>query len=116
MDKHTIFLLFYGGFVATFACLLLATFIRHSNGARIVCFIVAFCGLIYEGGCFATANGVGKAFGGGDDREMQIIFGYIELAFVVAVLWIILLVVFLPVKKPDQQRGKNEGSRDDWHH
>jgi len=70
--------------------LLLATFARSVFGLKWLCLAVAFCGLIYEGGCFAVAAGVGRATGGGasDDSWKRII----GLAFVIAIFWGVVII------------------------
>jgi len=99
--------------VAAFCFLLFATFVRRSHLVRWVCMVGAFCGLIYEGGCFMTAAGVGEATGGGDRSDH--LMAPVAVAFFVALGWSFALILFLPVKKGkngSQSPGKNKNPPD----
>jgi len=99
-EKIFIFLFFCGGFVAAFCFLLFATFVRRSHIVRWLCFTGAFCGLVYEGGCFMTAAGIGEATGGGDHSQDLMV--PVACGFFIALGWSLALILLLPIRK-----GKN---------
>ena len=89
-EKLFIYLWFFGGFVLAFACLLIATFARSIKVLKWLCFAGAFSGLVYQGGCFAVASGVGHATGGGgSDSTLNTI---LVIGIFVAVIWGILIL------------------------
>ena len=92
------FLLIYGGFLVAFCFLVFASFVRQKRLVRALCYIIAFGGIIYEGGCFFAANEAGKATGGaGVDtgKLLAPVWG----AFFLAVLWCLLLGWLRPIKR-----------------
>jgi hypothetical protein len=108
-EKILIFLFFCGGFVAAFCFLLFATFVRRSHLVRWVCLIGAFCGLVYEGGCFMTAAGIGEATGGGDRSGN--LMAPVVVGFFIALGWIFALILFVPIKgrrNISQSPGRNK--------
>ena len=116
-EKIFIFLFFCGGFVAAFCFLLFATFVRRSHLVRWLCFIGAFCGLVYEGGCFMTAAGVGEATGGGDRSGN--LMAPVVVGFFIALGWCFVLILFRPIRKgrnvsqsPDQNKNPSDGAND----
>jgi hypothetical protein len=112
-EDSFVFLFFCGGFVVAFCFLLFATFVRRSRFVRWFCFIGAFCGLIYEGGCFMTAAGVGKATGGGGDSDN--LMALVTTAFFIAFAWCFALVFLVPIKKNEnnlQSPGQNKNLAD----
>ena len=93
MDGATfIVFFFYGGFVAALVLLALATFMRSSKRLRLLRVIGAFCGLIYQGGCFAAASGFGKATGNGGTDETA--GGILVIAFLITLIWSILIFIY----------------------
>jgi hypothetical protein len=105
-EKLFVYLWLFGGFVVAFACLLSATIYRSSRSLRWFCLAGAFCGLVYEGGCFAAASGFGKATGnGGDDGTMG---GILAIAFLVAVIWTIFIFLLSSVDKKESVSGTDE--------
>ncbi len=103
-----IFLWFCGGFFVAFVFLLIATIIALSARSHYVlrsfCLVLAFCGLIYEGGCFAVASDIGKATGGGGDNgKMNNIIG---ASFVIAIVWSGVILSLPSDGKDKQEIGK----------
>jgi hypothetical protein len=99
-QQLTMYFWFLGGFIVAFGCLLFATFFRSSKALRWFCFIGTFCGLVYEGGCFAAASGFGRATGGGgDDGTLSTI---LVVGIIIAVIW---AVVILSLAETDANRG-----------
>jgi hypothetical protein len=93
-EKLVIYFWFFGGFVVAFVCLLIATilavFARSLRILKWFCLVLAFCGLIYEGGCFAAASDFGRATGGGgDDGTLSNIIGVV---FLIAIVWSVVIL------------------------
>jgi hypothetical protein len=102
-------LLFFGGFVVTFVSLLIATVARSTRGLKWFYLVLAFCGLIYEGGCFAFASGFGKAMGGGGDDDT--LSAIIAIAFLVAIIWTILIFLWASADKKDSSADEHGKTR-----
>jgi hypothetical protein len=103
-EKLVLWFWFFGGFVVAFFCLLIATFLAaFAQSLRILkwfCLTAAFCGLIYEGGCFAVASDIGRATGGGgDDGTLRNIVG---IAFLIAIVWSVVILLLSSAGKDKQ--------------
>ena len=107
-DKLFPFVFFFGGFLLAFGCLFFAT-IYYSSSARRYWFLAgALCGLLYEGGCFRAASDFGKATGGGgDDGTMG---GILLIAFIVAIVWTILIFLLSSLDKKEPASKGDESS------
>lgn len=95
-EKLFIYSWFFGGFVIAFIGLFIATilaiFSKPSRLLRVFCIVVAFCGLIYEGGCFATASSFGRATGGGGVNET--LNNFLGGAAIIAIIWSVVIISF----------------------
>jgi hypothetical protein len=113
-EKFIIYFWFYGGFVVAFVCLFIATilaaFARSFRILKWFCIVLAFCGLIYEGGCFAAASSFGRATGGGgDDGTLSNIVGG---AFLIAIVWSAVILSFSLVRRFKQDASKKSSGDD----
>jgi hypothetical protein len=109
-EKLIIFCWFFGGFTVAFICLLIATILavlgKPSRILKRFCFVLAFCGLVYEGGCFAIASSFNRAFGGGAGNDkMNNILGF---AFLIGMVW---SVVIISITSADEDKQKGEKKR-----
>jgi hypothetical protein len=108
-EKLFIYLWLFGGFVVAFACLLSATIFRSSRLLRWFCLVGAFCGLVYEGGCFAAASSFGKATGnGGNDDTLG---GILAIAFLVAMIWTIFIFLLSSADRKESVSGSDAVSK-----
>lgn len=97
-ERVYIFSILYIGFVLAFCFLLFASFIRKSNLARWTLLVLAFFGLLCQGGCYIVLGGIGTATGGSSnaaDKMMQPVAG----AFLIALIWSFVLVFCFPIKE-----------------
>ncbi|HTV41406.1 MAG TPA: hypothetical protein VMF08_12565 [Candidatus Sulfotelmatobacter sp.] len=118
--NETIFIdcFFYGGFMAAFIFLLFATFVRRLNRLRRLWLIFAFLALTYQGGCYMVLGGIGTATGG-NDVDANKMMDPVGVAFVIAIVWWVILSVFVPIKKdenksqsPDQNKSLPDSASD----
>ena len=109
IEKIAVFLLFFGGFIVAFVCLVYATIARDVRPLRWLLIIAAFCGLIYEGGCLTIAAGIGRATSGNSSGE-QVVNTIMAIAFLVAIIWSLLLAFHTATRRKDQQRNGSEPS------
>lgn len=91
------------GFPVAFLALLFATLGRKSRIFKWLCLFVALCGLIYEAGCLEMIAGLGTA--SSDAKETNHILG---VAFVVAGIWTIIILVASPTEEPKRQDKKSD--------
>ena len=74
------------------------------------CIFVAISGLIYEGGCFATASSFGRATGGGgDDGTLNNIMG--GAAFI-AIIWSVVIISISSSGEDKQNTRKKRPNSD----
>jgi formate hydrogenlyase subunit 3/multisubunit Na+/H+ antiporter MnhD subunit len=96
--------LFYGGFVVAAVALLIATIPRTPPSGRLSLIVIAFCGLFYEKGCFATAEKFGSATGsGGPNYDIDRLLFYF---FLVAAVWGF-LIMFFTARKMKREWERN---------
>ena len=80
--------LFFIGIALAFVFLLVATFVRKSDGGRKVLYVLAFLALFAQGGCWHFLSDIGRSTGadGGPDLTRIIV-----VAAIVAFIWAFLL-------------------------
>jgi len=103
-EKIAIYLILLGGFVVAFVCLLCATLGRKIPIFRSLCLVGAFCGLLYEAGCLKMAGEIGTATSG-DSKGEQMLNLIVGVAFCIAVVWSLVLII--STKKKSQERQPN---------
>lgn len=109
-EQNSINCLLYGGFGVAFFCLLLATIARKIRVFKWLCFIGAFLGLVYEGGCMMVLGGIGTATGGSSDATAKMM-APVWLAFFIASAWCVVLV-FLDACDKNKSESRNSRQND----
>jgi hypothetical protein len=97
-EKVAVVLFLYGGFISAFCFLTFASFFRASNLVRCALLFLTFLALCFQGGCFMVLGGIGTATGGSDTGADKMMIP-VGLGFLVAFVWGLLLLIFLPAKE-----------------
>lgn len=106
-EKFAMVLFLYGGFISAFCFLTFASFFRDSNLVRCALLFLTFLALLFQGGCFMVLGGIGTATGGSDIGADKMMIPVV-LGFLVAFVWGILLLIFLPAREVESSPKKCE--------
>jgi hypothetical protein len=81
--------LYGGGIIVAFVCLLAITPRWRWKLLRLFLWVIALLGLVFQGGCWYLAYGIGSATGGGTNDDLQkTIMVFATIIFVFWSIWI----------------------------